>query len=551
MALSLPGAFFLVDFMREFPHRDRGRLAAAIIKTAGRAIYRYRHFYYPLIFLSVLVAMHYLFFRGASDRIISGWKWWGGSAQSNFMTMATILVFYIKLLLFPVVLSADYSPNAYPIATSLLEPRVLFSAAVLIALAVMTARWLRRNRVMAFGCIWFFVTLLPVSQIIPHHELLSEHYLYLPSIGFCLIVGWALATRISSVSRGRSAQAAGLAVLIVLVGLWSLRTISRNPDWRSDPVLWAKTAETVPNSFRAQFNMGNLMRQQGSLYKALEYLNRAVEIKPDDPRVLTNIGAIYDRMGLKDRSFDEYQKALLADPEYGAALNNLGAAYITRGEIDKAIYFLSNATRRLYDFTEARLNLAIAYGKKFYTEEALKQFAIVLQMEPENPKAYYYRGLMFDSIGEPALARRDMHLALIHDPTFPLPHLKMGEYYLADKKMDEAAKEFEQVLRLEPRIAQAHVNLGSIYAENGNVERAIYHFRAALDIDPNQAAAHKGLGIIYLTRFQDVNGATLHFRRSLELDPKQEGAEGMREFLANPETSPYLNKLPESMQGGG
>ena len=144
-----------------------------------------------------------------------------------------------------------------------------------------------------------------------------------------------------------------------------------------------------------------------------------------------------------------------------------------------------------------------------------------------------------------------MHLALIHDPTFPLPHLKMGEYYLADKKMDEAAKEFEQVLRLEPRIAQAHVNLGSIYAEKGQVERAIYHFRAALDIDPDQAAAHKGLGIIYLTLFQDVNGATLHFRRSLELDPKQEGAEGMREFLANPEASPYLNKLPESMQGGG
>jgi tetratricopeptide (TPR) repeat protein len=551
MALSLPGVFFLVDFMQEFPERSRGRLLMAVVKNAGRVIQRYRHFYYPVIFISLLVAMHYLFFRGASDRFTAGWKWWGGSALKNFLTVATILVFYIKLMFFPVVLSADYSPNAYPIALSPWEPRVLFSVAVLVILAIMTTRWLRRDRVLAFGCIWFFVTLLPVSQIIPHHELLSEHYLYLPSIGFFIILSRVLSSLISSPSGNMGPRVAGLSVLVALVALWSVRTIARNPDWRSDTVLWAKTVQTVPNSFRAQFNMGNLMRQQGSLYKALEYFNRAVKIKPDEPRVITNIGAIYDRMGLKDRAFEQYQKALLADPEYGAALNNLGAAYITRGEIDKAIHLLTKATNQIYNFSEARLNLAIAYGNKFYTEEALKQFDIVLKMEPENPKAYYYRGMLFSSIGEPALAKRDMNLALIHDPTFPLPHLKLGEYYLAEKNMDKAAREFEQVVSLEPRMVQAHVNLGSIYAEKGEIERAIIQFRTALEIDPNQAAAHKGMGIIYLTRFHDVSGAIFHFRRSLELDPNQEGAQGIREFLANPEISPELNKLPEIRQGGG
>jgi len=494
--------------------------------------------------------MHYMFFRGASDRVAAGWRWWGDSALSNFLTAATVLVYYIKLMLFPVVLIADYSYNAYPIARSLWEPRVLFSIAVLVILAVIAARWLRRDRVLAFGCIWFFVTLLPVSQIIPHHELLAEHYLYLPSIGFCMLVSWMLVAVMSRAPGNRGAQAAGYAALALLVVLWSARTIVRNPDWRSDRVLWAKTTRTVPDSYRAQFNMGNLLRQEGSLYKALEHLNLALKIKPNDARALVNVGAIYDRMGLKDKAVDQYRKALLADPEYAAALNNLGAAYIARGELDKAIDYLKNALRLSYDFMEARLNLATAYGKKFYTEDALKQFDIALEMDSDNGKIYYYRGLLFDSIEEHALARRDIRLAIIHDPNSPLTHLKMGELYVAEKKMDEAAREFEEVVRLEPRIAQAHANLATIFAQKGEVEKALVHFKTALDIDPNMASAHKGMAIIYLTYFQDLDGAIFHFRRTLELDPKQENADGIRQFLANPGLT-LPEKLPETQQGGG
>lgn len=550
MALSLPGLFFLMDFMREFPNESGGRWLIAILRSTGRVIRRHRRFYYPFIFISLSIGLHYIFFRGASDRVIAGWKWWGDSALSNFMTVATVLVFYIKLMIFPVVLSADYSYNAYPIARSFWEPRVLFSLVVLVILAIMIARWLRRDRMLAFGWLWFFLTLLPVSQIIPHHELLAEHYLYLPSIGFCMLLGWMLAARISSASGNRVVQVSIYAVLALLVSLWSVRTIARNPDWRSDKVLWARTVQTVPNSFRAQFNMGNLLRQEGSLYKALDHFNRALKIKPVEARAITNIGAIYDRMGLKDRAFEQYRKALLADPEYAAALSNLGGAYIIRGELDKAIDCLTKATHLIYNFMEARLNLAIAYSKKFYTEEALKHFDMALKMDTQNPKAYYYRGLLFDSIGEPALARRDMRLAMIHDPDYLLPRLKMAEYYLIEKKMDEAAREFEVVVRLEPRIPQAHTNLASIYAERGEIEKAVAHFRIALDIDPSQSVAHKGMAIIYLTRLKDMDGAIFHFRRSLELDPQQEGAEGIRDFLANPSLT-LPEKLHETQYGGG
>ncbi len=550
MTLTLPAVFFIVDFTREFPKQRGGSVWMDILRSSGRVFRQHRVFYYPFIFISLLTGMYYIFFRGASNKVIAGWEWWGGSALNNFLTVATVLVYYIKLLFFPVVLSADYSYNAYPIAESPWEPRVLFSLVVLLILAIMVLRWLRRTRVMAFGLIWFFVTLLPVSQIIPHHELLAEHYLYLPSIGFFMLLGWIVATRISNASNNRGALFSSYAVLVLLVALWSGRTIMRNPDWRSDKVLWAKTVQTVPNSFRAQFNMGNLLRQEGSLYRALNYFNRALKIRPDDARALNNIGAIYDRMGLKDRAFEQYRKALLADPEYAAACNNIGGYYILRGEIDKAIYYISKSTRLLSNFVEGRLNLAIAYGKKYYTEEALKHFDIALEMDPENAKIYYYRGLFFDSIEEHALARRDMRLALLHDPNLPLPHLKLGEMYVAEEKMDEAAREFQDVVRLEPRIPQAHVNLGNIYADRGEVERAIYHFRTALDINPNQAAAHKGMAIIYLTRLQDLDGAVFHFRRSLELDPMQEGADSIREFLANPGLTPPEEPAERSLGSG-
>jgi len=40
-----------------------------------------------------------------------------------------------------------------------------------------------------FWMVFFVITLAPVLQIIPLHEIVALHYLYVPVIGFCAVVG--------------------------------------------------------------------------------------------------------------------------------------------------------------------------------------------------------------------------------------------------------------------------------------------------------------------------------------------------------------------------
>ena len=71
--------------------------------------------------------------------------------------------------------------QAWPVIVTLAALGLL----VLICMAVF-----RRHRLAAFAIAWLIVTLLPVSNVVPLGQpWIAEHRLYLPLIGFCLLIG--------------------------------------------------------------------------------------------------------------------------------------------------------------------------------------------------------------------------------------------------------------------------------------------------------------------------------------------------------------------------
>jgi len=97
----------------------------------------------------------------------------------------------------------------------------------------------------AFSGLWFFVTLLPVMQIFPHHEMLAEHYLYIPISCFALFFALVFEKT---------------AVLL----LFSARSIARNNDWKDDLTLWTKTVQTAPDCAKARSNSGKALNNEGA-----------------------------------------------------------------------------------------------------------------------------------------------------------------------------------------------------------------------------------------------------------------------------------------------
>ena len=113
-----------------------------------------------------------------------------------FMTQLHVIPYYIKLLFIPTNLNLDYD---WPITRSIDLPTVLFF--ILLAAIAAFAVWAyRQARLLSFGIIWFFITLSVTSSFVVIYDVIFEHRLYLPSIGFAIFAA-VFISKISSLKK--------------------------------------------------------------------------------------------------------------------------------------------------------------------------------------------------------------------------------------------------------------------------------------------------------------------------------------------------------------
>jgi len=391
IAITLPLMFLCYDFLENFQVKSR-RLNLSFFKqillTLKRVIVKYKYLYGPLLLAGITFGLYTVFVAKASHRI----GWYGDSPNLNFLTVARILIFYIKQLFYPVTLNADYSYNAFPVSKSFFEPRTLFSIIALIVILYAILRLLKSHKMYAFCGMWIFITLIPVYQIIPHHELLAEHYLYLPSLGFCLLFA-LLFEKLLSFQKHQYIIYSLLAIIVVL---FSYRTIDRNKDWKDDLIFWSKTAKTAPNCLRARLNLGLAYQKRGMVNQAIVQFQKVFEIAPKVmPNIKNtlawthiNLGKVYWDKGFFDKAEIECEKALQIDPNLPEVHNGLGIIYRKKGLLEKAIIEFQRALSIDSNFAEAHNNLGNVYSAKGLFDKAIIEYKKALEIDSNLSQTY-------------------------------------------------------------------------------------------------------------------------------------------------------------------
>jgi tetratricopeptide (TPR) repeat protein len=98
-------------------------------------------------------------------------------------------------------------------------------------------------------------------------------------------------------------------------------------------------------------------------------------------------------------------------------------------------------------------------------------------------------------------------------------HNMLGRAWFAQGRVDDAIREFQEVVRLNPGFAEAHNVLGRSFATQGRVDEAMACYQKALEIRPNYVAAHNNLSVL-LAKMGRVDEAIVQYRRALEIEPK-------------------------------
>jgi hypothetical protein len=262
----------------------------------------------------------------------------GQSAVTVRLTGIAALADVARLLLVPLHLQGDYSPQERTAVTAVWDGRLLLGVLALALWAGLLALALRRGRrPAAVGLGWIALAYAPVANLLfPIGVLIAERTLYLPSAGLALAAGGALAR----LEGRRVALLAG--ALLVLGGA---RTALRVPVWRDTLSMTVALTNDAPQSYKTYDYVGWQFLWARQPRRALEAFRRAGELFERDHRVY---------LAAADAAFTLHQAAVAdsmlarADRVCPACLvsyhNQAGAARL-RGDSASADSLLQHAAR--------------------------------------------------------------------------------------------------------------------------------------------------------------------------------------------------------------
>lgn len=241
--------------------------------------------------------------------------------------MAPVVLEWIRLLIFPLHLSADYSPDYLPQGWGW---RAVTGVTSVIALVVIAVRSSAKQPLVTFGLAWLGGTLLIVSNlIVPSGVLLAERSLYLPSVGFC----WLAAFLLMKIENRKAVVFGGIAVV---VGLGLARTVERVSVWQSATTFFPRLVVDARGSFRSYWVAGHIAYQRGDRQAGETLMRRAIDIYPVFPNLWSDLAIEFEREERWSEAGDFFAAAYRIDTDRLQDAVNAIENYVRGGELDQA-----------------------------------------------------------------------------------------------------------------------------------------------------------------------------------------------------------------------
>jgi tetratricopeptide (TPR) repeat protein len=307
--------------------------------------------------------------------------------------IAVVVTKYLALLVLPVGQNVDHQ---FPLLRSFLEPAALGSLAVVAGLGLLAAFLVRRTapgagsarldpalRLAAYGILWFFLALSVESTVIPIVDLVFEHRVYLPSVGFFVAVAVGLVVVGRRWARHRAVPlsvAVGMGIAVVLAAA----TFQRNEVWTSELTLWSDAAAKSPTSRRSLTNLGAALQDSGRSQEAERVLTTAVRLRPWDFDPIYNLGRVYlVGMARYEEADALFRRAMALRPDSADARANLASTLVRLGRYEEVVQVVEAGGALLQNSAEARFNAAVALAMLGRHEEARAESHAVRRLSPQ------------------------------------------------------------------------------------------------------------------------------------------------------------------------
>jgi protein O-mannosyl-transferase len=242
------------------------------------------------------------------------------SVTTIIFTWPQLLLFYLRHLVWPFNLSVFYN---VPYVTTPGVVSFFLPLAGLAAIGLLVWLWVRRSgkdssgdqRVALFACAWILIPFIPLVDlsVLPVGEIAHDRYLYLPSIGFAILLAMALRRIRFGKLRLFGLPVMQTAAVLLLAAVLGVSTALQDRYWANDITLYTRGVERTPQNKLARTNLANAIGEQGRYAEAMALYGEVLAQDPNFWLAIYNTGYTYYRMGHLPEAEKYFERAIAAN----------------------------------------------------------------------------------------------------------------------------------------------------------------------------------------------------------------------------------------------
>ncbi|XP_007252475.3 protein O-mannosyl-transferase TMTC2 [Astyanax mexicanus] len=354
----------------------------------------------------------------------------------------------------------------------------------------------------------------------------AERVLYIPSMGFCLLVTLALRSLCVSLRR-KSSKVLLFSCAASILLLYSLKTVRRNQDWQNEETLY-KSGITV-NPAKAWGNLGNVLKNQGKMSEAEEAYRNALYYRGNMADMLYNLGLLLQEGERFSEALQYYKLAIGSRPTLASAYLNTGIILVSQGNVDEA--------KRTFQ-TCAGIpdeNLKDPHAHKSSVTSCLYNLGKLLHEQGQQEEALY----MYKEAVK-IMPRQFAPQSLYN---------MMGEAYMRLNKLEEAGHWYRESLKAKPDHVPAHLTYGKLLSIMGQTAEAEHYFLKATELEPTKGNCYMHYGQFLLEQSRLTEAAVMA-EKAAELDSSEfdvvfSAAHMLRQASLNEAAEMYYRKAAD------
>lgn len=416
----------------------------------------------------------------------------GGVDRYNYLiTQPLVMCHYILTYFIPYNLSADTDWEAFE---SILDYRAI-TGIILITILIyiaLKASKKKETKLFSFGLLWFFISLLPSSSVLPFAEVLNDHRSFIPYMGLTIAFIFGLHYIIKDhfhklITQQNGRLALTLFVLVFLFGN-AYGVYQRNKVWKDELSLWHDVTIKSPNNGRGHMNYGLALMAQADYSNAEVYFNKALELTPNYPSIYTNLGILKNATGDKENADKYFKKSLSLNDSNHKTKYFYGRNLFKNDRFKEAVDQFKQVNQTVPNYIDTHQYILESYHHMEDWAQLQDFSKDILKTWPKDSTATKYLEIAINKKSVLEVLEEEVALA----PT-PEKYLNLSLKYFNEGDYQGCIRAATKAKELRPNYPYAYNNIGIAHYHLFNYDMAIEAYNKALELNPSYKLAQNNL----------------------------------------------------------